>query len=65
MLSKLLAFIRSRPTEVWLGTWTSVVAVLTAFGITFNPAVVSAVGTVLAWITTFIATRTEGLGPQQ
>ena len=61
-MRKLIAFIKSRPTEVWLGLWTAIVAI--AYG-TEIPAWTAAVGTGLAWIATFIASRDSNtLGPQ-
>ena len=61
MLKKVFAFIKSRPTEVWLGLWAAIVAV--AFGAE-APTWVAGVSAVIAWIFTFIATKVESLGPQ-
>lgn len=64
-MSKVIAFIRSRPTEVWLGLWTAVVAVLVAAGIELPPGLVAGVSAVLGWVVTFIASRDSNtLGPQ-
>jgi hypothetical protein len=61
MLRRLIDFIKSRPTEVWLGLWTAIVAVL--YGAE-APTWVTGVSAVIAWIVTFIASKTESLGPQ-
>ena len=64
MLKRLVAFIKSRPTDVWLGLWAAIVAVLTAFGIDIEAAATAAVGAVLAWLTTFFASKdTNSWGP--
>lgn len=64
-MSKVIAFIKSRPTEVWLGLWTAAVAVLVAAGIEVPPSVVAAVSAVIGWIVTFIASRESNtLGPK-
>lgn len=64
MLKRLIAFIKSRPTEVWLGLWTAAVAVLVAAGIEVPPGVVAAVSAVIGWVVTFIASRDSNtLGP--
>jgi hypothetical protein len=62
MFKRLVAFIKSRPTEVWLGLWAAIVAVL--YG-TEAPSWVASVSAVIGWIVTFIASRTSNdLGPQ-
>ena len=64
-MKKIIAFIKSRPTEVWLGLWTAIVAVLVAFGIDVEATVSAAVGSVVAWLTTLVASRdSNSLGPQ-
>jgi hypothetical protein len=56
-------FIKSRPTEVWLGLWTAVLAVV--YGTGERPSWTAGVTAVIAWITTFIASRpSNDLGPQ-
>lgn len=63
-MSKVIAFIKSRPTEVWLGLWTAIVAILVAAGIEVEPGVVAAVSAVIGWIVTFAASRdSNSLGP--
>lgn len=63
-MRRVLDFIRSRPTETWLGLWTAIVAVLLVFGIEVEPGVVAAVSTGIAWALTFIASRESNtLGP--
>lgn len=63
-MNRLIAFIKSRPTEVWLGLWTAAVAVLVAAGIEVPPGVVAAVSAAIGWIVTFIASReSNSLGP--
>lgn len=62
-MGKVLEFIRSRPTEVWLGGYTAIVGVLVASGVDLNAALVSAVGTLIAWGLTLIASHTDALGP--
>lgn len=65
MLKRVFDFIRSRPTEVWLGLWTAVVAVLLAFGIDIEATVTAAVSALVGWLTTFVASRdSNSLGPQ-
>jgi ABC-type phosphate/phosphonate transport system permease subunit len=63
-MKRLADFIRSRPTEVWLGGFTAAVAIAQASGVEFNPALVSAIGTAIAWVCTAVATRVDSLGPQ-
>ena len=64
-MRKVLDFIRSRPTEVWLGLWTAIVAILVAAGIEVEPGVVAAVSAVIGWLVTFVASRdSNSLGPQ-
>jgi hypothetical protein len=61
-VSKVITFIKSRPTEVWLGLWAAIVAVV--YG-TEAPSWVAGVSAVIGWIITFIASREgNGLGPQ-
>lgn len=63
-MSKVLSFIRSRPTEVWLGLWAAVVAILLAAGVEVPAGVVAAVSAVIGWLVTFIASRdSNNLGP--
>lgn len=61
MLKRLITFIKSRPTEVWLGLWTAIVAIV--YG-TEAPTWVTGVSTGIAWIFTFIASKVDTLGPQ-
>ena len=62
MLSRIIAFIKSRPTEVWLGLWAAIVAAV--FGAE-APAWVAGVSAVVGWVVTFIASRdSNSLGPQ-
>lgn len=63
-MSKVIAFIKSRPTETWLGLWTAIVSVLTALGIDISEPLVAAVSAVIGWIVTFVASQSETLGPQ-
>jgi len=64
-MSKVLAFLKSRPTETWLGLWLAVVAGLQAFDITLEPGVVAAVSAVIGWLVTFVASRdSNSFGPQ-
>ena len=61
-MSKIIAFIKSRPTEVWLGLWAAIVLVL--YG-NEAPAWVASVSAVIGWIVTFVASRdSNNLGPQ-
>lgn len=62
-MSKVIAFIKARPTEVWLGGYTALVGVLTAAGVELKPTLVAAIGTLIAWLLTIIASKTDGLGP--
>jgi len=63
MFKKILDFIKSRPTEVWLGLWAAIVVVL--YGTGEAPAYVATVSAVIGWLVTFIASRPgNGLGPQ-
>jgi len=60
-VSKVISFVRSRPSEVWLGLYAAVLAVV--FG-TEVPSWTVGVGAVLTWIVTFIASRdSNSLGP--
>lgn len=60
-MKRVLDFIRSRPTEVWLGLWAAIVAVV--YG-TEAPSWVAGVSAVIGWIITFIASRdSNSLGP--
>jgi hypothetical protein len=60
----MLTFIKSRPTEVWLGLWAAVVAVLVGFEIELPDASVAAVSAVIGWVVTFVASRdSNSLGP--
>lgn len=60
-MSKVVAFIKSRPTEVWLGLWAAVVAAV--YG-TEAPSWVTGVSAVIGWLITFIASRdSNSLGP--
>lgn len=60
-MSKVIAFIKSRPTEVWLGLWAAVVAVI--YGVE-APTWATGVSAVIGWIITFIASRESNtLGP--
>ena len=61
MFKRIIDFIKSRPTEVWLGLWAAIVAVL--YGAE-SPTWVTGVSAVIGWIVTFIATKTDSLGPQ-
>ena len=64
MLKKIIAFFKSRPTEVWLGLWAAIVAVLLAFGIDIAAAASAAVAAVIGWLTTLVASRdSNSLGP--
>jgi len=60
-MTKIIAFLKSRPTEVWLGLWAAIVAV--AFG-TEAPTWVTGVSAVVGWLVTFVASRdSNSLGP--
>lgn len=62
MLKRVVDFIKSRPTEVWLGLWAAIVAVV--YG-TESPSWVAGVSAVIGWVITFIASReSNDLGPQ-
>ena len=63
-MSAVLDFIKSRPTEVWLGLWTAIVGVLNALGVEINATLAAAVAALIGALLTFIASRTEGLGPE-
>jgi hypothetical protein len=59
---RVIDFIKARPTESWLGLWLAIVAVI--YG-TEVPTWTTGVGAVIAWATTFVASRpTNSLGPQ-
>lgn len=61
-MGKVIDFIKSRPTEVWLGLWVAIVAVV--YG-TEAPTWTTGVSAVIGWIITFIASRpSNDLGPQ-
>lgn len=61
-MRKILDFIKSRPTEVWLGLWAAIVAVL--YGTGEAPSWVAGVSAVVGWLVTFIASRpSNDLGP--
>ena len=63
-MRRIIDFIKSRPTEVWLGLWTAVVAILLAAGIEVGPGVVATVSAVIGWAVTFVASRDSNtLGP--
>lgn len=64
-MKHLIEFIRSRPTEVWLGGWLAIVATLDGFAITLDPKLVAGVGGLIAWGLTLFAARTEGWGPTE
>jgi len=61
MLKKLFAFIKSRPTEIWLGLWAAIVLVV--YGAE-APTWVAGVSALIGWVFTFIATKVQSLGPQ-
>jgi hypothetical protein len=59
---KLIDFIKSRPTEVWLGLWAAIVAAV--YG-TEAPSWVAGVSAIIGWLITFVASRdSNSLGPQ-
>lgn len=61
-MRKVIDFIKTRPTEVWLGLWTAIIAVV--YG-TEAPTWVTGVSTVIAWLVTFVASRPSNeLGPR-
>lgn len=62
-VKRLIEFIRSRPTETWLGLWVAVVAALEGFGISLDPKAVAGVGGLIAWGVTALASHTGGWGP--
>lgn len=62
-MRKVIDFIKSRPTEVWLGLWTAILAVL--YGGGELPAWTAGVTAVIGWLVTFVASRASNdLGPQ-
>jgi len=62
VLKRIIAFLKSRPTETWLGLWAAIVAVL--YG-TEAPSWVASVSAVIGWVITFVASRdSNSLGPQ-
>ena len=64
-MTRIIDFVKSRPTEVWLGLWTAGVAILLAVGIEVAPGVVAAVSAVIGWVVTFVASRDSNtLGPK-
>ena len=54
-MRRIIDFIKSRPTEVWLGLWTAIVAVV--YGAEKAPTWVTGVSAVIAWLVTFLASR--------
>jgi hypothetical protein len=58
-------FIRSRPTEVWLGGWLAIVAALDGFGVALDPKLVAGVGGLIAWAVTAAAAHVDGWGPTE
>lgn len=64
ILKRVADFIRSRPTEVWLGGWTAAVAIMQASGVDIGPTLVTAIATGIAWLCTAVATKVDSLGPQ-
>lgn len=61
-MRKVIDFIKSRPTETWLGLWLAIVAI--AYGAE-APTWTTAVSTGIAWLLTFIAARDSNtLGPE-
>ncbi len=61
-MKRVISFLKSRPSEVWLGLYAAVLAVV--YG-TEVPSWAVGVGAVLTWIVTFIASReSNSLGPQ-
>ena len=64
-MKRIIDFIKSRPTETWLGLWTAAVAILLAAGIEVQPGVVAGVSAVIGWVVTFVASRDSNtLGPK-
>jgi len=60
-MRKVWEFIKSRPTEVWLGLWAAVVAAV--YG-SEAPSWVAGVSAIIGWLVTFIASRpSNDLGP--
>ncbi len=63
-MRRIIDFIKSRPTETWLGLWAAIVAALLAFDVEVEPGVVAAVSAVIGWLVTFVASRESNtLGP--
>jgi len=61
-VKKVVDFLKSRPTEVWLGLWAAIVAAV--YG-TEAPSWVAGVSAIIGWVITFIASRPgNDLGPQ-
>ena len=60
----MIDFIKARPTEVWLGLWTAVVGVLQASGVNIGATLATAIGTLIGWLWTVIANKSDSLGPQ-
>ena len=64
-MSKIIAFLKSRPTETWLGLWAAAVAVLTYFGVVLDQTLTATVSAAIgALITFFAAQPTNTFGPQ-
>lgn len=64
MISKIIAFLKSRPTEVWLGLWTAVIAIVYGTGADV-PTWTAGVTTAIAWLITFLASKkSNSFGPQ-
>lgn len=62
-MRKVIDFIKSRPTEVWLGLWAAIVAVV--YGAD-APTWTASVAAVIAWLVTFVASReSNSLGPHK
>jgi hypothetical protein len=63
VLKRIIAFLRSRPTEVWLGLWAAIVAAVWNTG--QAPTWVTSVSAVVGWLVTLYASRdSNSLGPQ-
>jgi hypothetical protein len=63
-VEEVIAFLRSRPTETWLGLWAAIVAVLVAAGVEIPDTVVAAVSAVIGWAVTWLASQPgNSLGP--
>ena len=61
-MRKIIDFIKSRPTEIWLGLWTAIIAIV--YG-TEVPTWTAGVTAAIAWVVTFVASRPgNDLGPQ-